>query len=107
MATEKEIEAAKALLESEGFAIRVPSDQDWKKMGAVVSCNIISDGLTEKRFVQMIESALSVLFANRASLSRALQYPVSQMGPLRVKSYTRVQVGLRRRGQEIGHDDNE
>lgn len=101
MATEAEIAAAKALLEQEGFAVRQPSDTDWKKMGAVITCNIIAPGLTEKKFVQMVESALSVIFSSRASLSRALQTEIVQMGPLNVKSYTRVQVGLRRKGQEI------
>lgn len=101
MPTEQEIAAAKALLEQEGFSVRQPSDTDWKKMGAVVTCNIIANGLTEKRFVQTVESALSVIFSSRQTLSKALQHDVAQMGPLHVKSYTRVKVGLRRKGEEI------
>lgn len=101
MATEQEIAAAKALLEQEGFAVRETTAQDWKNFGAVVTCNMIAPGLTEKKFVQMCETALAVIFSSRASLSRALQTEIVQMGPLNVKSYTRVQVGLRRKGQEI------
>lgn len=101
MATEAEIAAAKALLEQEGFAVRQPSDTDWKRMGAVITCNIIAPGLTEKKFVQMVGTALSVIFSSRESLSRAIHHEIIQMGPLNVKSYTRVQTGLRRKGEEI------
>lgn len=101
MPSKEEIEKAKALLEQEGFSVRQTTDDDWKRFGAVITCNMIAPGLKEKKFVDMIDSALRVIFASKLSLSRALNNEVAQMGPLNVKSYTRVKVGLQRKGETI------
>lgn len=101
MATEQEIAEAMALLAREGYSVQKPTDNDWRRFGAVITCNMIAPGLTEKKFVDMIQSALRMIFVSRGNLSRALGHDIVQMGPLNVKSYTRVRAGLRRKGEDI------